>query len=64
MCSSDLFPQALASEGLGKRIELARKFLNTDEIFACLIVLGLIGFSIDMSFRVLIRKTCAWSLDS
>ncbi|MGD1902546.1 MAG: ABC transporter permease [Geitlerinemataceae cyanobacterium] len=53
-----------ASEGLGKRIELARKFLNTDEIFACLIVLGLIGFSIDMSFRVLIRKTCAWSLDS
>ncbi|TAF50622.1 MAG: ABC transporter permease [Oscillatoriales cyanobacterium] len=52
-----------ASEGLGKRIELARKFLNTDEIFACLIVLGLIGFVIDLSFRILIRKTCAWSLE-
>lgn len=52
-----------ASEGLGKRIELARKFLNTDEIFACLLVLGVIGFVIDLSFRVLIRKTCAWSVD-
>jgi NitT/TauT family transport system permease protein len=52
-----------ASEGLGKRIEMARKFLKTDEIFACLIILGLIGFVIDLSFRILIRKTCAWSID-
>ena len=50
-----------ASEGLGKRIELARKFLKTDEIFACLIVLGLIGFAIDLSFRLVIRRVCAWS---
>jgi NitT/TauT family transport system permease protein len=50
-----------ADEGLGKRIELARKFFRTDEIFACLIVLGLIGFAIDMFLRWLLRKTCRWS---
>jgi NitT/TauT family transport system permease protein len=51
-----------ADEGLGKRIELARKFFRTDEIFACLIILGLIGFAIDMFLRWLLRRTCQWSL--
>ena len=50
-----------ASEGLGKRILLAQKFLKTDEIFACLIVLGLIGFALDLSFRILLRLTCKWA---
>ena len=52
-----------ASEGLGKRILLAQKFLKTDEIFACLILLGLIGFSLDLFFRLLLRTTCKWALD-
>ncbi|MEM8642087.1 MAG: ABC transporter permease [Cyanobacteria bacterium P01_G01_bin.54] len=52
-----------ASEGLGKRIELARKFIRTDEIFACLIILGVIGFLIDLSFRWLLRVTCKWAVD-
>lgn len=52
-----------ASEGLGKRIILAQKFLRTDEIFACLIVLGLIGFCLDLFFRLLLRTTCKWALD-
>ncbi|ELS03521.1 ABC-type nitrate/sulfonate/bicarbonate transport system, permease component [Xenococcus sp. PCC 7305] len=52
-----------ASEGLGKRILLAQKFLKTDEIFACLIVLGLIGFALDLSFRLFLRLTCKWALD-
>ena len=52
-----------ASEGLGKRIILAQKFLKTDEIFACLIVLGLIGFCLDLFFRLLLRTTCKWALD-
>ena len=52
-----------ASEGLGKRILLAQRFLKTDEIFACLIVLGLIGFSIDLFFRLLLRFTCKWAFD-
>lgn len=51
-----------ATEGLGKRILLAQKFLRTDEIFACLIILGLIGFAIDMFFRLLLRSTCKWAL--
>lgn len=52
-----------ADNGLGKRILLAQKFLKTDEIFACLIVLGLIGFALDLSFRLLLRFTCRWSVE-
>ena len=51
-----------AEEGLGKRILLAQKFLKTDEIFACLIVLGLIGFALDLFFRLLLRFTCKWAV--
>ena len=50
-----------ASEGLGKRILLAQKFLRTEEIFACLIILGLIGFALDLFFRLLLRFTCKWA---
>ena len=50
-----------ANEGLGKRILLAQKFLRTEEIFACLIVLGLIGFALDLFFRLLLRLTCKWA---
>ncbi len=50
-----------AETGLGKRIEIAQRFFRTDEIFACLLVLGLIGFAIDMAFRLLLRQTCQWS---
>jgi NitT/TauT family transport system permease protein len=52
-----------ADNGLGKRILLAQKFLKTDEIFACLIVLGLIGFSFDLFFRLILRSNCKWSLE-
>ena len=44
-----------AEVGLGKRIQLAQRFFRTDQIFAELIVLGLIGFALDMSFRLLLR---------
>ena len=52
-----------ADNGLGKRILLAQKFLKTDEIFACLIVLGLIGFALDLCFRLILRFTCKWSVE-
>lgn len=52
-----------ANEGLGKRIELAQKFFRTDEIFACLIVLGVIGFMLDLFLRWLLRTTCKWTFD-
>ncbi|MEL6442068.1 MAG: ABC transporter permease [Cyanobacteria bacterium J06621_8] len=50
-----------ANEGLGKRILLAQRFLRTEEIFACLIVLGLIGFALDLFFRLLVRLSCKWA---
>lgn len=52
-----------ANEGLGKRIALARRFFDTDTIFAYLIVLGVIGFLIDLSLRWLLRATCKWAVD-
>lgn len=52
-----------ANEGLGKRISIAQRFLRTDEIFAGLIVIGLIGLSIDLLFRLLLRMSCRWSVN-
>lgn len=52
-----------ATEGLGRRISLAQRFLRTDQIFAGLIVIGLIGLTIDLLFRLLLRFSCKWSLD-
>ncbi|MBD2089741.1 ABC transporter permease [Microcoleus sp. FACHB-1515] len=50
-----------ATEGLGKRISVAQRFLKTDEIFVGLIVIGLIGLAIDLFFRLLLRLTCRWA---
>ncbi|MGB3786460.1 MAG: ABC transporter permease [Phormidesmis sp.] len=52
-----------ANEGLGKRIAIAQKFFRTDEIFAYLIVLGVIGFLIDLSLKLLLKATCKWAVD-
>lgn len=53
--------ELLAAEvGLGKRIQLAQRFFRTDQIFADLLMLGLIGFAIDMAFRLLLRLSCRW----
>lgn len=51
----------VAETGLGKRIQLARRFFRTDQIFAELLVLGLISFSIDTAFRLLLRLSCCWA---
>ncbi|HEY9888063.1 MAG TPA: ABC transporter permease subunit, partial [Candidatus Obscuribacterales bacterium] len=51
-----------AEGGLGKRIAVAQKFFNTDDIFACLIILGLIGFALDLSLQAAMRLTCKWAL--
>lgn len=50
-----------AEGGLGKRIALAQKFFQTDTIFAYLIVLGVIGFIIDLSLQATMRMTCKWA---
>jgi NitT/TauT family transport system permease protein len=50
-----------ATEGLGRRISVAQRFLRTDEIFAGLIVIGLIGLTIDLLFRLALRLSCRWA---
>lgn len=50
-----------ATEGLGRRISVAQRYLRTDEIFAGLIVIGLIGLAIDLLFRLLLRVSCVWT---
>ncbi|WP_193199486.1 ABC transporter permease [Nostoc sp. MG11] len=52
-----------ATEGLGRRISVAQRYLKTDEIFAGLIVIGLIGLVIDLLFRLLLRVSCKWAKD-
>ena len=50
-----------ATEGLGRRISVAQRFLKTDQIFAGLLVIGLIGLTIDILFRLFLRIYCRWS---
>jgi NitT/TauT family transport system permease protein len=50
-----------ATEGLGRRISVAGRFLKTDEIFVGLIVIGIIGLSFDLLFQYLLRMSCKWA---
>ncbi len=52
-----------ATEGLGRRISVAQRFLKTDQIFAGLIIIGLIGLTIDILFRLTLRLSCKWASD-
>ena len=50
-----------AQEGLGVRIVRAGKFLQVDQIFAVLIVIGLLGLAMDLALRVLRNRLAPWS---
>lgn len=50
-----------ATEGLGRRISVAGRFLRTDEIFVGLIVIGVIGLTFDLLFQYALRVSCKWS---
>jgi NitT/TauT family transport system permease protein len=50
-----------ATEGLGRRISVAGRFLRTDEIFVGLIVIGVIGLTFDLLFQYLLRVSCSWA---
>jgi len=50
-----------ATEGLGRRISVAGRFLKTDEIFVGLIVIGVIGLTFDLLFQYLLRVSCRWA---
>ncbi|MEW6494285.1 MAG: ABC transporter permease [Cyanobacteriota bacterium] len=50
-----------ATEGLGRRISVAGRFLRTDEIFVGLIVIGVIGLAFDLLFQYFLRVSCNWA---
>jgi NitT/TauT family transport system permease protein len=50
-----------ATSGLGYRITRSYRFLQTDKIFAVLIVIGLIGILMDVSLRVIRDRVGRWA---
>jgi len=50
-----------ATQGLGYRIARAQRFRQTDTIFAVLIVIGLIGVTMDIGFRALRNRVAPWA---
>ena len=44
-----------SNDGLGKMLWDARLFMQVEDIFVALVTLGLLGFSVDRLFRLLIR---------
>jgi NitT/TauT family transport system permease protein len=49
-----------ANSGLGYAIIKAQRFLQTDKIFAGIIIIGLIGLAIDQGFRLVHRLAFSW----
>ena len=49
-----------ANSGLGYAIIKAQRFLQTDKIFAGIILIGIIGLAIDQAFRLLHRRAFPW----
>ncbi len=49
-----------AEEGIGKMITTASKFQNTDSILLGVIIIGLVGFGIDMLMRWAERSLVPW----
>jgi NitT/TauT family transport system permease protein len=49
-----------ANSGLGFAILKAQRFLQTDKIFAGILLIGLIGLAIDQLFRLLHRRAFPW----
>ena len=50
-----------AQEGLGYRIIRAQRFNQTDQIFAVLLVIGIIGVALDLVFRLLRNTVAPWA---
>ena len=49
-----------AEEGIGKMITTASKFQNTDIILLGVIIIGIVGFGIDMLMRMAERRLVPW----
>lgn len=53
-----------SSEGLGFRIMRAQRFLQTSDIFVCILIIGAIGILLDLSFKLLSRRLVPWAHQS
>jgi NitT/TauT family transport system permease protein len=51
-----------AESGLGYRIIRAQRFAQTDRIFAILVIIGLIGLTIDLTLRLLRDRVGRWAV--
>jgi NitT/TauT family transport system permease protein len=52
-----------ATEGLGRRISVADRFMQTDEIFVAIIAIGSIGLVLDLLLQALLKFGCRWSIE-
>ncbi len=50
-----------ADSGLGMRIIRAQKFLQIDQIFVAIVVIGVLGVAVDFALRTLRNRLAAWS---
>ncbi len=50
-----------ATSGLGYRASRALRFLRTDQIFVVLIIIGVIGVSMDLGFRLMRKGVARWA---
>lgn len=50
-----------SSEGLGFRIMRAQRFLQTSDIFVCILIIGAIGIALDLCFRILSKRLAPWA---
>lgn len=50
-----------ADAGLGKRIYLAFRFQEADEVFAMLVVIGVLGYAIDIALRLIRDRVGRWA---
>ncbi|WP_223165913.1 ABC transporter permease, partial [Lentzea indica] len=50
-----------STAGLGYRIVRAQRFLQTDKIFAVLVVIGVIGVTIDVALRLVRAQVGRWA---
>jgi NitT/TauT family transport system permease protein len=50
-----------STAGLGYRIVRAQRFLQTDKIFAVLVVIGVVGVAIDVALRLVRAKAGRWA---
>lgn len=50
-----------AQNGLGFRIIQAQRFLQTDKVLFCIVLIGLIGLTLDCSLKWISRKLTSWS---